>query len=335
MDRFLTVKSEKPQSPCDATFAPGLLTCVHGKPGIGKTTLVKQKLGHCIFLDPEVFKTRQGTLDMFERLKYSILPIVIDDWESVCDLIGTREIEGAISSKSPTVVIAFTPIKFSNQTVFHECKGPDLRREKLDVYGNAAPDDFETPKDYVHRLLRGDWKNVNIGDVTHEHGHVWSIVQENYPDRVNGNLDTLVQISNLMSDADILDTKIYDHFEWGTVMPLFTIISCIQPCKLMKPMNKVPRTGSLWTKYQNICMRRKKLETMFRRSNLLTRDALDSVIRLQFLKGDYSACREYHLEPSDIDVLGHIIGPFKASVISQAKKATSSVAGVPVASVAS
>ena len=69
MDRFLKKKTEIN----DPVFAqPGGLTCVHGKPGTGKTTLVKQKLGHCLFLEPEVFKTRQGTLDMFERLRYSI-----------------------------------------------------------------------------------------------------------------------------------------------------------------------------------------------------------------------------------------------------------------------
>lgn len=317
MDRFL----KKPEIK-QATFAqPGVLTCVHGKPGTGKTTLVKEKLGHCIWLDPEVFKSRQGTLDMFERLRYSILPIVIDDWESVQDLIGVREIQGAISPKSPTVIIALTPVKFSPQTIFHECTGVNHRRVTLDMYSNSAPDEFETPKDYVHRLLRGDWKNVRVGDTTHEHGHVWSIVQENYPDRVNGDLNTLSRIADLMSEADLLDGDVYDKYDWNIIMPMFTMVSCIQPCQLMKPMNKVPRTGSLWTKYQNIRMRQKKLDAMFRRSNTLSRDALDTVIRLQFLAEDYSACVDYKLEPSDIDVLGHIIGPFKPRMVTAAKKA--------------
>ena len=319
MDRFLPIKKSEIK---ETIFAqPGMLTCVHGKPGTGKTTFVKQKLGHCIFLEPDVFKSRQGTLDMFERLRYSILPIVIDDWESVQDLIGAREIQGSISSKSPTIVIALTPVKFTPQTLYHECSGVNHRRAVLDTYGNAAPDDFESPKDYVHRLLRGEWKNVRIGDVTHEHGHVWSIVQENYPDRVNGDVDTLDKIAQLMSDADLLDTDVYDQYDWTIIMPMFTMISCIQPCQLMKPMNKVPRTGSLWTKYQNICMRHKKLDALIRRTNMLSRDAIDSVIRSQFLVGDYSACKEYKLEPSDIDVLGHLIGPFKPRVVTAAKKA--------------
>jgi hypothetical protein len=318
MDRFLKKKVEIN----DPVFAqPGGLTCVHGKPGTGKTTLVKQKLGHCLFLEPDVFKTRQGTLDMFERLRYSILPIVIDDWESIQDLIGVREIQGSVSPRSPTIVIALTPVKLTPQTVYHECTGINHRRAILDTYGNSAPDDFETPKEYVHRLLRGEWKNVRIGDTTHEHGHVWSIVQENYPDRVNGDVDTLAQIADLMSEADLLDTDVYDKYDWNIIMPLFTMMSCIQPCRLMRPMNKVPRTGSLWTKYQNICMRHKKLEALMRRSNKLSRDALDTVVRLQFLAGEYSACSEYKLEPSDIDVLGHIIGPFKPRVVTAAKKA--------------
>jgi len=321
MDRFLCIKKPERNDPVFAQ--PGVLTCIHGKSGTGKTTLVKQKLGHCIFLEPCVFKSRQGTLDMFERLQYSILPIVIDDWESVHDLIGAREIQGAISSKSPTVIIALAPIKTA--TAYHECTGVNHRRVTLDVHGNADPDQFETPKEYVHRLLRGDWKNVSVGDTTHEHGHVWSIVQENYPDRVNGDLDTMSHIAQLMSDSDLVDTDIYDQYDWGIVLPLFTMMSCIQPCQLMKPLNKIPRTGSLWTKYQNICMRHKKLETMFRRSNKLSRDAIDSVIRLQFLSGDYSACAEYKLEPSDIDVIGHIIGPLKPRIITAAKKACGTI----------
>jgi hypothetical protein len=150
---------------------------------------------------------------------------------------------------------------------------------------------------------------------------VWSIVQENYPDRVNGDVDTLAQIADLMSEADLLDTDVYDKYDWNIIMPMFTMTSCIQPCRLMRPMNKVPRTGSLWTKYQNICMRHKKLEALMRRTNKLSRDAIDTVVRLQFLAGDYSACSEYKLEPSDIDVLGHIIGPFKPRVVTAAKKA--------------
>ena len=151
---------------------------------------------------------------------------------------------------------------------------------------------------------------------------MWSIVQENYPDRVNGDVDTLAQVADLMSDADLLDTDVYDKYDWNIIMPLFTMTSCIQPCRLMRSMNKPPRTGSLWTKYQNICMRHKKLEALMRRrSNKLSRDAIDTVVRLQFLAGDYSACSDYKLEPPDIDVLGHIIGPFKPRVITAAKKA--------------
>ncbi|NBX50295.1 hypothetical protein EBT25_10210 [bacterium] len=318
MDRFLNLIQQKPKG---TLFAPGTLTCLYGRPGSGKTTLLKNEFQTYISIDAEVLKTKQGTLDLLERLKGTHVPIVIDDWESVCELIGVREIQGPISPKSPTVIVAHTPVKHTQHTLLYECPyKEDFRRSVLDAQGNSTPDVFESPKDYVHRLLRGEWKDVRVGDVTHEHGHVWSIVQENYPDRVSGNVETMCTIAQLMSDADLIDTEVYENSDWNVVMPLFTMVSCLVPCKLMTPSKAVPRTGSFWTKFQNMCMRRKKLETMFRRSNLLTREALDIVIRVQFLKGDYSACKEYLLEPSDIDVLGHFIGPFKPKIISAAKK---------------
>jgi hypothetical protein len=138
---------------------------------------------------------------------------------------------------------------------------------------------------------------------------------------VNGDMNTLSRIADLMSAADLLDTEIYTNHEWNIIMPLFTMLSCIQPCQLMRPTTKTPRTGSLWTKYQNMCMRHKKIEALMRRTNRLPREAIDSVIRLQFIAGDYSACDEYNLEPCDIDVLNHIIGPFKPKVITAIKKA--------------
>jgi hypothetical protein len=203
------------------------------------------------------------------------------------------------------------------KTILIECPHKeDFRRAHLE----GTPDAFETPKEYVHRLLRGDWQDVRIGDITHEHGHVWSIIQENYPDRINGDVDLMSRIADNMSEADLIDTDVYEQSDWGVIMPLFTMVSCIEPCKNMISLKTVPRAGSMWTKYQNMCMRRKKLDAIFRRSNKLTREALDSVIRLQFQNGDYSACQEYKLEPQDIDVLGHVIGPFKPKVIALAKK---------------
>ena len=72
-----------------------------------------------------------------------------------------------------------------------------------------------------------------------------------------------------------------------------------------------------------MCMRQKKLSALYHRTHL-TRDAFDTVIRAQFQKEDFSACKEYAMESQDIDVLGHVIGPFKTRVINAAKKVCSS-----------
>ncbi len=335
MDRFLQYKSQKHTS---QIFAINVITCLYGRPGCGKTRFVQIEYpSGYISIEADILKNRQDTLDMFERLKYSEHPIVIDDWEAVSDLIGVREINGAISSKSPTIIISHTPVKLTPLTVFYECpiyRPDNLSNQQKQTYNGDArrliheltgdPDVFETPRDYVCRLMRGDWKHVKPGDIVHEHGHVWGIVQENYPDRTNENIETAADIAEMMSQADLTDTNIYSSADWQVAMPLFTIDACIAPCRLMKASLVPPRTGSMWTKYQNMCMRRKKFDTLVRRQQdkglVLDHTALALVIRQQFLQEDFTACREYRLEPADIDVLAHIIGPFRPRIINLAKK---------------
>lgn len=317
MDRFLNLVKQKDSS---NIFASGVLYCLHGRPGCGKSTYIANLFPVRITIDAEILKTKQSTLGFFENIKGTQIPIIIEDWEAVSDLIGSRELRGPISPHSPTIIVAHAPIK--DTTCIEMPNQKDLRRSELDTRGNSTPDIFETPKEYVHRLLRGEWKNVQIGDVTHEHGHVWSIVQENYPDRVK-TFDILAEIAELMSEADLIDTDIYESSDWNINMPLFTAVSCIRPCQLMEQSKKIPRTGSFWTKHQNMCMRQKKLDTMFRRHiPPLTLDALHTVVKAQFEKEDFSTCVDYNMEPADIDILGHIIGPFKPKILNAAKKIT-------------
>lgn len=317
MDRFLTTRQQKCES---LIFANGKITCVWGRPGSGKTTRLKREFEHMIVMDPEVLKSKQSTLDFFERLRGTHVPIVFEDWEAIQDLIGIRELTGPVSPYSPTVIVAHKPVKITNDTVCIEWSGEDLRRRELD----GDPDVFETPKEYVHRLMRGNWQGVRPGDIVHEHGHVWSIVQENYPDRVKGDLDTAARIAELMSEADIIDTDVYEQSDWGIVLALFTLVACIYPCRLLKSMKSEPRTGSFWTKYQNACKREKNIKTLLGRSLgtscPLSFDAIHFIFRNQILQEDFSSCKEYRLQPCDIDVLNHIIGPFKPRLVSMAKK---------------
>lgn len=316
MDRFLNTRQQKYES---TLFASGKVTCFWGRTGSGKTTRLKNEFENTIVVDPEILKSKQSTLDFFERLRGTHVPIIFEDWEAIQDLIGIREITGPISPHSPTIIVAHKPVKVTSDTVCIEWSGGDLRRQELD----GEPDLFETPKEYVHRLMRGNWKGVNPGDIVHEHGHVWSIVQENYLDRVKGDLDKMARIADLMSEADIIDTDVYEQSDWGVILSLFTLVACIYPCRIMNSLKSEPRTGSFWTKYQNICKREKNIQALLGRSkgyDPLTIDAIHIAFRNQFLKEDFSLCKEYRLQPCDIDVLNHIIGPFKPRIVSLAKK---------------
>lgn len=318
MDKFIQEKRTRESS----HFPSGTLTCLYGRPGCGKTSFLQSEFGHYISIEPDILKTKQGTLDFFERLTHTKSPIVFDNWESLEDLIGIREITGPISPFSPSIIVSHTPVKHTKNIRLLQCPTHehDFRRSSLDTQGNSRPDTFETARDYVHRLMRGNWNNVRIGDLIHEPGHVWSIIQENYPDRVKS-LDVLCTISELMSDSDLLNSYMYRENDWYVSSRVLTVTSCIYPCRLMIPSKVSPRPGSFWTKYQNMCMRRKKLDALFQRSNkILTRETLELVIKNQFQKEHYTACQEYSLDPSDIDILGHIIGPFKQKAVTALKK---------------
>jgi hypothetical protein len=317
MERFLNTYKQNHES---TIFANGKITCFWGRPGSGKTTRLKQEFEHSIIIDPEILKSKQTTLDFFERLGKTHIPVIFEDWEAIQDLIGIREITQSISPYSPTIIVSHRPVKLTNNTVCIEWSGEDLRRRTL----SGTMDIFETPKEYVHRLMRGNWDDVSPGDIVHEHGHVWSIVQENYPDRIKGDIDKMAYIANLMSEADVIDTDFYDQNDWSIVLAVFTLVSCISPCRLMNSIKSEPRTGSLWTKYQNICKREKNIQSLLKRSRgteyPLTIDAIQMAFRMYFLNEDFSLCKEYRLQPCDIDVLNHIIGPFKPKFITLAKK---------------
>mgnify|MGYP003349376930 CR=1 FL=1 len=72
----------------------GRAVCILGKSGIGKTWTVADTFqGHFIDLDADILKTKQKTVDFLERVRYSDLPVVIDEYESLSDLVGLWEIK--------------------------------------------------------------------------------------------------------------------------------------------------------------------------------------------------------------------------------------------------
>jgi hypothetical protein len=257
------------------------------------------------------------------------VPIVVDNWESVSDLIGVREIDGPVSH-GPLVIIARLPIQLTAQTIMYplaemtpeqlialaptghprahilaeKCRG-DVRVYLQSLsFESDDSDIFETPREFVEKLLTDPNPVRFMGRTVHEHGYVWGMIQENYVDTKGLTLETCADLTDSLSLADMYDTKIYADGAWDTLMPYFIEAACIRPCALINTCLglKRLRAGSMWTKYQNMCMRAKKIS-----GTRLSHDAL-MTLRVYIEHEQYDVLRDYaYLDASVIDVLNHIV----------------------------
>jgi hypothetical protein len=346
MDRFLKKRVQK----INGGFTElGPCVCVLGKTGIGKTWSVRTAFGgNYVELTPDILKSKQGTIDMLERLASSDTPVVLDEFEAVCDLVGIREITGP-PSRGQFVIVSQIPIDskfdFKIQTYMHPVPTPaDLRRivpnasddliEKSGgdiryvlrgmTFKSDDPDAFMTTREFVASLVskNSDKSPLSyIGYSSHEPGNMVAIIQENYPDARGVNI---AEVANHISEAEMFETKMYEG-DWH-LMPYYTLAGCIAPAVAighrLNP-DKI-RPGSSWTKHQNICMRQKKLRAICDRvpEKHLDYDTL-MLLRRMGEAGQYDILREYKLEPKDIDILNHLspLNKLKPKTVQAMKKA--------------
>ena len=335
MDAFLT---NHPTKNSNGPFAPGKITCIHGKPGTGKTHFVTTSLPRHVVLDHTILKSKQTTIDFMERLRWTDMPVVIDNWESIQDLIGTREVTKALS-RGPTVIVSHAPVDIpdtidwpmkvmttdeileatgtSDRALAEKCHG-DVRSYMIQLKnGSDAKDIFETPLEFVQQLLVYPQPTDYFHRTVHEHGYTWGVIQDNYVDAKKITMEECANITESISLADVYDTVIYNEGAWDTLMPYFIESACIRPCMTLKGRINTQRLrpGSLWSKFQNICMRLKKIS-----STRLDRDAL-TVIRKYIECDQMAILKDYPLDPSAIDILNHLGTPkLRPKLVDQAKK---------------
>ena len=304
--------------------------------------MVEHELPDHVHVDHTVLKSKQTTIDFFERLKYTDAAVIIDDWEGLSDLIGVREIAGSVS-QGPLVIIAHGPVNITPATILYEM--PVMTREQIallapthpkakdlavscrgDVrsflrsltHASDAPDAFKTPREIVTDLVMCPRPSKYLETTLHEHGYVWNMIQENYVDAKCITIETCTEITESMSIADVYDTKIYADGAWDTLIPYFVLHGCVTPCHLMnQKLNPVRmRAGAMWTKFQNVCMRRKKI-----RETGLSHEELQTV-RAYVEHGLFDILDEYKLDAASIDVINHIVvgQKLKPKAVDQAKK---------------
>ena len=290
MDRFLKTRDIKKPA---QDFASAGVICVWGPEGIGKTWLAENTGG--VHLTEDILRSKQTTLDFMARMRTSDQAVIMDDFESLKDLVGIRELQGS-PSRAQMFITARSPIKLHFHVLNHEYPVPTpekiikiinflkpgtdekrLQRLAEDAKGSVryvlqelefcsdTRDFFQEPrKDLEVMFCKGVQGNTPTS--IHEHGFSWAMVQENYPDG-DLSLEQIAELAEDMTDVDIIDEKMYREQSWG-LLAYFATLAVFKPAFLVKKSLKKLRPGSMWTKFQNECMKRKKVETLKRKYGL-------------------------------------------------------------------
>lgn len=348
MDRFLKSKITL-ESPLG--HGPAIIN-IWGNPGSGKSFGIRNYFTNFLELDYDTLRGKQSTITYIDRTSNTDLPVIIDDWNIVCELIGAREILKPIN-KNLTIIISLEPIKeeFEVKSIHWEDRTLEQLKQIAQKYsddpekihkfsvqcgGNlhvlissltfnslGERDIFESPKNFIYGLLCQGGDNDTsdcIGESLCEHGYMWGVVQENYTDTPEETMEFYADIAGHLSMAGYLDEKIYDG-NWH-YLPFFNLHAVIYPASAINHRLSADnlRPGSMWTKYQNMCMRQKKLKNIFQKK--LDVNSL-MVIRDYCQHGDATMLYDYKLDSQDLDVLNHLslITKIKPRIMSQLKKA--------------
>jgi hypothetical protein len=305
---------------------------------------VTRALEPAVYFTPEILRSHQGTIDFLNKIDGTGLHVILDDYESVKDLVGISEIK-----KAPTrgifVIISQIPIKLDFDFVTYEFPSysPDelrkiapgvtddaIREARGDLryilrsieFKGDSQDLFQDAKEFILSIVSTN-TDVNpikyLGHAVQEPGNVASILHENYPD---SDAD-MAKIMEYFSEADILETRIYDG-EWG-LYPYYNMYGCILPALEIDHSLKEPlRPGSTWTKHQNMCMRNRRIATIARRMPGIRLTVVDMLVLRDYGEhGNIDILKEYNIEPSDIDVMNHLspLRRIKPKIVAGIKKA--------------
>ena len=255
---------------------------VYGKHGIGKTTFFS-RIKH-IHFDHEILKSKEKTCDFMDMMKYSFLPLVLDDYELIDGSIGIKELKKLrvpfyiisvekLNLEFITDYLEFIPIS-NDEFAYAYNISAELANElltaangnmtcvKMDLQNfKSTRDVFLTSKEYVHDLtqLHGNGISKYIDKHLSEHGNTLGIIHENYLDFSTD----FVKITQSLSDASLIDKKIYTDMAWD-LMPYFNVSACLIPSLFFEKEASISslRPGSVWTKTSNMLMKMNRLKKL-------------------------------------------------------------------------
>jgi len=333
MENFVIIKSENSrpkndfENKIDECLMSGLVVCVWGGSGVGKTWSCKRVLEEYSFIDmnSDILRSKKITQEMMEKIPGTSSVLFFDD---LCiDSPGFPGIANFIDNPTCTTgPILFTmrdPSKFqkyfkNTEIQYLELCGPNRRFEIISTecmqrFGlkTSEVDNFYSTRDNIVDLIckGGDGYQRFIGKGIEEHGHNADLIFSNYKCE---NISQVCEISDSLSMADCFDDKIYEG-NWD-FLPYFTLFSCVIPSKVMgNTLNEkdlIP--GTCWTKLFNQKMREKQYTEM---KNRVTGINIDYNFAFYFMnimvnssteKGK-KLCMELGIKSQDLDLMNHLV----------------------------
>jgi len=246
----------------------------YGRSGIGKTFDITRVLKPYTPMEYDVLRYKQTTIDFLQKVTISKRILFIDDYDAIKDLIGIRELDDftgqmvIIGNSEWNGPFKVYEVEYPQKSINYLCDTfnisyNDAKESNGDIrsiiHKSNDKDIYWSSKIFMKELLckKGSLHSRDyIGDIFDEQGHLLDIVFDNYIESTYTN-----DIIESLSNADIFDTKMYKG-AWY-LAPYMTNESCIYPAYVINhSINKVLRKGSIWTKYSNMCMKKKKMKTM-------------------------------------------------------------------------
>jgi hypothetical protein len=340
MDRYIKIIPQKKEPPDDATnihveriarlrkcLEDGKNVFIYGACGTGKSFVREQVLNdsNSVELNTELLRSKSIFRDLIHG---SSKHLFIEDYEPD-DLIlkaaveqvsdGRRLTEGSlvvlsthmcmypnfeflsIPRHTPDELAKVTPGKFDRDAAVRS-RG-NIRDYMHYLDGCDEKDIFERPKEMIHKVLCDENYAFDIKRLS-EHGHMWSIFQENYLDSKEVDF---VRAALSFSEADRFDSAMYNGCGDWNIMPLFANSAISIPRLYMRAPLKQDtlRPGSCWTKLGNYKMRRRKLSDIQRRNGDISIDAL-CLLQTYAGLGYVDKLLEYDITPQDFDTINHL-----------------------------
>ena len=340
MDRYVKIIPQKKKPPDDATnihvdriaqvkrcLDANKNVFIYGPCGTGKTFIRERCLDEKNSIELHVDLLRSKSV-FSELIKNSDKHLYIEDYEPdsltlkgtierVSD--GQRLTNGSLVVMSahfcmypsfelitlprhePADMVKLNPAKYDHDAAVRS-RG-NIRDYFHYLEGCDEKDIFEKPIEIIHKILCDRDYVFNARRLA-EHGHMWSIFQENYLDSADVDF---TKVAHSFSDADVFDCAMYSgDYDWN-VMPFFTNAAVCVPRYYMRGCLREDtlRAGACWTKHGNFRMRRRKLHSIQIRNKSISIQALCLLQRYAGL-GYLEKLRAYNITPQDFDTINHL-----------------------------